>query len=73
VLSWIAEPLHSILLILLVISLVYHSSLGLQVVIEDYVHGAVKVAVLVTVQLGHVVLVVAGIYAVVVISFGTGQ
>jgi succinate dehydrogenase hydrophobic anchor subunit len=45
----------------------------LQVVIEDYVHGAVKVAVLVTVQLGHVVLVVAGIYAVVVISFGTGQ
>lgn len=73
VVSWIAEPLHSILLILLVISLVYHSSLGLQVVIEDYVHGAVKVAVLVTVQLGHVVLVVAGIYAVVVISFGTGQ
>jgi succinate dehydrogenase / fumarate reductase membrane anchor subunit len=57
-------------LILLVISLVYHSSLGLQVVIEDYIHGAAKVAVLVVVQFGHVVLAVAGIYAVVVVSIG---
>jgi succinate dehydrogenase / fumarate reductase membrane anchor subunit len=71
--GWIAEPLNSILLILLVISVVYHSSLGLQVVIEDYVHGATKIAVLVCTQLGHVVLAVAGIYAVVVISLGAVQ
>ena len=68
--SWIADPFHSILLILLVISVVYHSSLGLQVVIEDYIHGAAKIAVLVVVQFGHVALVVAGIYAVVVIAIG---
>ena len=71
--NWIADPLHSILLILLVISLVYHSSLGLQVVIDDYVHGAAKIAVLVMVQFGHVALVVAGIYAVVVISIGAAS
>ena len=71
--SWIADPLHSILLILLMISLIYHSILGLQVVIEDYVHGAARIAALVAVQLGHVILLVAGIYAVVVISIGAVQ
>ena len=69
--AWIAAPVNSILLILLVISLVYHSSLGLQVVIEDYVHGATKVATLIVVQLGHVALAVAGIYAVVIVSLGS--
>jgi succinate dehydrogenase / fumarate reductase membrane anchor subunit len=71
--NWIADPLHSILLILLLISGLYHSSLGLQVVIEDYVHGGVKIAVLVAAQLGHVVLAVAGIYAVIVLSIGAGS
>ncbi len=36
---WVAEPLNAILLILLVIALLYHSMLGLQVMIEDYVQG----------------------------------
>jgi succinate dehydrogenase / fumarate reductase membrane anchor subunit len=70
--GWIAAPLNSILLILLVISLVYHSSLGLQVVIEDYVHGPVKVLALIAVQFGHAILAVAGIYAVIVASIGGG-
>jgi succinate dehydrogenase / fumarate reductase membrane anchor subunit len=73
IVNWIAEPLHSILLILLVISLVYHSSLGLQVVIEDYVHGAAKIVILISVQLAHVVLAVAAIYAVIIVSLGAGQ
>lgn len=68
--AWIAQPLNSILLVLLVVSLIYHSNLGLQVVIEDYVHGATKLVVLVAVQLVNVVLAVAGIYAVIVVSVG---
>lgn len=36
--SFIARPLNATLLILLVIVLLYHAMLGLQVVIEDYVH-----------------------------------
>ena len=44
---WIAAPVNSILLILLVFSLVYHSNLGVRVVIEDYVHGPAKTAVLI--------------------------
>jgi succinate dehydrogenase / fumarate reductase membrane anchor subunit len=68
--AWIAQPVNSILLVLLVVSLIYHSNLGLQVVIEDYVHGATKLVVLVAVQLVNVLLAVAGIYAVIVVSVG---
>lgn len=73
VVAWIAQPLNSILIVLLVISLIYHSILGLQVVIEDYVQGAAKVVVLISVQLAHVVLAVSGIYAVIFVSVGASQ
>ena len=36
--NWVSQPLPAILLILLLIATFYHVSLGLQVVIEDYVH-----------------------------------
>ena len=68
--AWIAEPANSILLILLVLTLVYHSALGLQVVIEDYVHGSLMVVVMVAVKFLHVLLAVAGIYAVIAVSVG---
>ena len=68
VMAWVAEPVNSILLILLVISLVYHSMLGIQVIAEDYVHGAVAVLTSVTVKFVHIILAVAGIYSVVVVS-----
>ncbi|MDJ0928418.1 MAG: succinate dehydrogenase, hydrophobic membrane anchor protein [Gammaproteobacteria bacterium] len=71
--AWIAEPANSILLILLVITLLYHSYLGLQVVIEDYVHGALKIATLVIVQFLHVLLAVGGIYAVISTTAGGGS
>lgn len=73
IVAWIAQPLNAILIVLLIISLIYHSSLGLQMVIEDYVHGAAKVGVLISVQLAHVVLAVSGIYAVIVVSVGASQ
>jgi succinate dehydrogenase / fumarate reductase, membrane anchor subunit len=41
---WVRTPLSAILLILLLIALFYHTALGLQVVIEDYVHSATKFA-----------------------------
>ncbi len=36
--AWIAAPLNAVLLLLLIGTLVYHSQLGVQVVVEDYVH-----------------------------------
>jgi succinate dehydrogenase / fumarate reductase membrane anchor subunit len=36
--AFIASPVNAALLLVLVIALLYHAMLGLQVVIEDYVH-----------------------------------
>jgi succinate dehydrogenase / fumarate reductase membrane anchor subunit len=69
--TWIASPLNSILLILLVLTMVYHSHLGIQVVVEDYVHGkAMKTATLVITSLAHLFLGCAGVYSIVRIGFG---
>ncbi|MDH5276419.1 MAG: succinate dehydrogenase, hydrophobic membrane anchor protein [Gammaproteobacteria bacterium] len=67
--AWAAAPLHSILLALLVVALVYHSHLGAQMVAEDYVQMAgLRVAVLILLRLLHVALGVAGILAVFLIA-----
>ena len=72
-LAWMSQPLNGILLILLVMTVVYHSSLGLQVVIVDSVHGAAGIAMLIFVRFASVALFVSGVYAVVKVSFGGGQ
>lgn len=38
--AWIGRPLPGTLLVLLIAATFYHAALGLQVVIEDYVHSA---------------------------------
>ena len=64
-----APPLAAILTILLLIALFQHIALGLQVVIEDYVHATrSKLAVLLVVRLGCAALTVAGAFAVVRIA-----
>ena len=49
---WLRTPLAAILMILLLIALFYHTALGLQVVIEDYVHSGAKFAAVIAVRLG---------------------
>ncbi len=38
--KWLSQPVAAVPMILLVISLFWHARLGLQVLIEDYVHNA---------------------------------
>lgn len=38
-LAFVSEPLHAIFLILFVMASFYHSVLGVQVIVEDYVHN----------------------------------
>lgn len=41
---WLSSPVAAVPMILLVVSVFYHFRLGLQVLIEDYTHGAAHVA-----------------------------
>ena len=71
VLAWLRAPVQAILAILLLIAVFYHAALGLQVVIEDYIHAEwLKVSSLVAMRLVAFGLAVAGIFAVLRIAFG---
>ncbi len=41
--AWLRNPITDILMVLLLIALFYHAALGLQVVIEDYVHSGSQI------------------------------
>jgi succinate dehydrogenase / fumarate reductase membrane anchor subunit len=69
--DWVGRPLPAILLVLLLIASFYHASLGLQVVIEDYVHAELtKLGLVITVRLVCFAFTVAGIFAVLSIAVG---
>ncbi|WP_291514071.1 succinate dehydrogenase, hydrophobic membrane anchor protein [Abyssibacter sp.] len=69
VVAWIAAPWVAVSLVIYFAALFYHSQLGVQVVIEDYVHGpAKKLISMYLMKLAHLVLAVAAIFAVVRIA-----
>jgi len=63
-------PITSTFMTLLLIATFYHIALGLQVVIEDYVHSAAKTPLLAAMRLSCFALAVAGILANLRIAFG---
>lgn len=69
--AWIASPLNASLLSVLIVTLVYHSALGVQVVIEDYVHGGLKTASIVLSNFAHIFVGVLGVVSVLRIAFGS--
>ena len=72
--DWVGNPLPAILLVLLLIATFYHASLGLQVVIEDYIHAEfAKLGLVIIVRLACFAFVVAGIFAVVSMAVGTSN
>lgn len=55
---------NATLLTAFVLALLYHSELGVRVVLEDYVGGGLRVAGLIVSRLAHIVLALAGLLAI---------
>ena len=69
--AWIGSPMVMVLLILTIAVGLHHGQLGLQVVIEDYVHGdGSKLALIVAVRFIAVLFGLAAIVAILRIGFG---
>jgi succinate dehydrogenase / fumarate reductase membrane anchor subunit len=69
--AWMRNPITDILMGLLLIALFYHAALGLQVVVEDYVHSGAKFAAVIAVRLACFTLGAAGILATLRIAAGS--
>ncbi len=69
--AWVASPLNTVMLVLLVIAMFYHGTLGIQVIIEDYVHRkCTKIGALVALKLVMFAVATTAILAILRIALG---
>jgi succinate dehydrogenase membrane anchor subunit len=69
--NWAARPVNATLIVLTLALVSHHGQLGLQVVIEDYVHSeGAKLALLIAVKLLSLLVALAGTLAVLRLMFG---
>ncbi|MES1933168.1 succinate dehydrogenase, hydrophobic membrane anchor protein [Salinisphaera shabanensis T35B1] len=69
--DWLSSPLQASLLAIYLAAIFFHSQLGLQTIIEDYVHhDGAKMALLIGLQLLNILLAVAAIFSVIMILVG---
>ena len=70
--AWLRDPLHSILMVFLVLAAFYHAILGARVVVEDYIHHeGLKTAKLIAQKLTLTALAVVCLFAIMKISLGS--
>lgn len=70
---WMQNPVNAILLVLFLVSMFYHSLMGLEVVIQDYLHLKwLKISTLIFVQFAHVLLAAVSIFMVLRLALGGG-
>jgi succinate dehydrogenase / fumarate reductase membrane anchor subunit len=61
---WLGAPITTVLMVLFLIALFCHMALGLQVVIEDYVHAnRIKIPTVIAIHLASFALAAAGVIA----------
>lgn len=71
VVAWIAQPIVAVPLILLIITTCWHLRLGVQVVIEDYVHDeGAKLLSLIALNFYTIATAATALFAVLKIAFG---
>lgn len=71
VIAWLAQPVNAAVTLLFALAGSYHGSLGIQVVLEDYVHNhAVNLTLRYLTLILMIAMMMASIYAVATILFG---
>lgn len=67
---WFVDPVNAILLALFIIALFMHARLGIQVIIEDYVHcECAKITALVLSSAIHIILGLGSLFAIAHLHF----
>ncbi len=70
--AWVGAHYNPLLLILLILTMFHHAQLGLQVIIEDYVHGeAAKLISIILIKFAAVLIGGSAIFAVIRLTFGS--
>jgi len=70
--SWISAPLPALAIALMIVSVFWHARLGLQVMIEDYVHGAARFAAILLLNLAAFAGAGFGLFSVLRLALGAG-
>lgn len=71
VVAWMSQPVNTALFVILLVALFYHAELGLQVIIEDYVHGeSAKITSLILAKFAMIFLSVLAVVSVLRVAFG---
>ena len=69
--AWMHNPISAMLMVLLLVATFYHAALGLQMVIEDYIHGEVmRIGALLVMRLLCIAFVLRGVFAVLKLALG---
>ena len=68
VVTWMQSPWVAVGLALLVVTMFYHVQLGVQVIIEDYVGGWLKVASLIALNFACIAFTFMGLFSIIKVS-----
>ena len=70
VVLWLRQPVAAVPMLLLIVSVFWHFRLGVQVMLEDYVHGAARVLAMLALNFYALAGAAAAIFAVLKIALG---
>jgi succinate dehydrogenase / fumarate reductase membrane anchor subunit len=72
--DWLSRPYAAVALVIFVAVLYYHSALGLQVVIEDYVHTPWRrLSLIIAAYFVNIALAAVSVLAIIQIALGAGS
>lgn len=65
VVKWGSKPVNATMLTALIITTFYHAQMGLQIIVDDYVHGKAHLPTRILVKIGTSLIGLLGVFAVI--------